>query len=132
MVYALTGRAVAARASFDSARVLLEAMVKTLPEDYGFRMRLGLVYAGLGRYQDAIREGRKGVALLPPSKDAYVGIDNTVDLARIFAAAGEADSAVAYLRPALAVPAIISVAQLRVEPAWDPIRKSAAFQTLVR
>ena len=131
-VYALSGRAAAARASFDSARVLLEAMIKTLPDDYGFQMRLGLVYAGLGRYPDAIREGRKGVALLPPSKDAYVGIDNTVDLARIFAAAGEADSAVAYLRPALAAPAIISVAQLRVEPAWDPIRKSAAFQKLVQ
>jgi Flp pilus assembly protein TadD len=62
-----------ARASYDSARILLEEEVKERPDDHRIRSSLGIVYAALGRKEDAIREGKLGVELFPVSKDAILG-----------------------------------------------------------
>lgn len=120
-----------ARALYDSARAVLERSVRRLPEDYGFHARLGLVYARLERYPDAIREGKKAVDLLPISRDAYFGGNNLINLATIHAAANQVQSAVELLRTALSVPSIISPAGLRIDPDWDPIRSDPAFQQLL-
>jgi serine/threonine-protein kinase len=127
----LAGESGSAKALFDSARVVLESKLRQLPDDYGYHMRLGLAYARLGRYPEAVREGKKGVELLPPARDAYFGMNNVLDLARIYAAAGEPDSAAALLKQALAVPADISPALLRTSPDWDPIKSDPRFQQLL-
>ena len=115
---------------YDSARVLLEANVRRLPDDYGFHGYLGLVYARLGRSTDAVREGQRAVELLPPSRDAMFGVNNVINLARIYAANGQAAEAVEQLKIALAVPAEISHASLKVNPDWNLIRDDPAFQAL--
>ena len=127
----LSGEPRLAAALYDSARVILESKVRQLPDDYGFHTRLGFAYARLGRYAEAIREGKRGVELLPPTRDAYFGMNNVIDLARIYAAATQADSAVALLSQALAVPSAISVTLLRVDPAWAPIRNDPGLQRLL-
>ncbi|MBI5867118.1 MAG: tetratricopeptide repeat protein [candidate division Zixibacteria bacterium] len=73
-----------ARAYFDTALVLLDGELRKRPGDHRIHSALGIVYAGLGRKEDAIREGKKGLELYPISKDAYAGSDRINDLASIY------------------------------------------------
>jgi serine/threonine-protein kinase len=116
---------------YDSARVYFEKKVRQMPDDYGFHARLGLAYARLGRFGEAIREGQKAVELLPPARDAYFGVDNVINLGTIYAIAGKSGKAVEQIASALAVPSTLSVATLRVNPVWDPIRGDPGFRKMV-
>jgi hypothetical protein len=53
------------------------------------------------------------------------------NLAVVYAMLGEADSTVKQLRTLLSVPSIISVPLLRIDPTWDPVRRSRGFQALL-
>jgi len=64
------GRPELARASYDSARVILESWLQENPDDSRAHSALGIALAGLGREAEAVREGRTAVDLLPLSKDA--------------------------------------------------------------
>jgi predicted Zn-dependent protease len=72
-VYGLMGRHDVERAYYDSARRVLDKQVRERPNDPWFRSALGVAYAGLGRSQEAVREGRKAVELLPISLESYRG-----------------------------------------------------------
>jgi hypothetical protein len=111
--------------------VILETSLRTLPNDYGYHGRLGILYARLGMMDAAIREGRRAVELLPPERDAYFGLDNVTNLARIYAAGGHAAPAVEQIRRVQALPSRLTAASLRVDPDWDPIRRDPAFQQLL-
>jgi serine/threonine-protein kinase len=127
----LRGNQPASRAFFDSARVVLEERTAARPDDPALRATLGFTYAGLGRREEAIREGRRAVELRPPSKDTWLGVDMVRSLATTYAMLGEADSAVRQLRLLLQVPSWISVPALRADPTWDPIRRDPDFRALV-
>jgi serine/threonine protein kinase/Flp pilus assembly protein TadD len=125
------GDSAAERASLDEARVVLEAAVRERPEDARIPSALGQVYAGLGRKDDAIREGLRGVELLPYEKEALRGAHRLFDLAGIYAAVGEPELAIDRLEFLLERPTSVSVPWLRVDPLWDPIREHPQFQALV-
>jgi TolB-like protein/Flp pilus assembly protein TadD len=126
------GEAPASRAYFDSAAAVLESRARARPDDPAIRSELALAYAGLGRRELAMREGRRAVELRPPSKDTWFGVDMVRNLAVVYAMLGEADSAVKQLRLLLSVPSWISVPGLRADPTWDPIRRDPGFQGLLR
>jgi tetratricopeptide (TPR) repeat protein len=115
----------------DSARVLLEARVKSRPEDPVFHGRLGIAYAILGRKPDAVREGKAGVELLPLAKDANHGVFPIYFLARIYAMVGEQEAAVEQLGFLLSVPSFLSIPWLRADPTWDLIRANPGFKKLI-
>ena len=117
---------------FDSAATVLEAATQARPEDPALRAELAFAYAGLGRREPAIREGRRAVDLRPPSKDTWLGVDMVRNLAVVYATLGDADSAVRQLRFLLTGPSWISVPGLRADPTWGPIRQSPKFQALLR
>ena len=120
----------AARAYFDSAATILESATRARPEDPSLHADLAIAYAGLARRDDAIREGRQAVALRPPSKDTWLGVDMVRNLAVVYATLGQADSAVAQLKYLLTVPSWISPPALRSDPTWDPIRRNSGFRGL--
>ena len=62
---------------------------------------LGMVYAGLGRKDDAIREGEMAVQALPISKDWERGLDRVVALAQIYLMFGDHDGAIEQVEIAL-------------------------------
>src|SRR3954462_11215825 len=62
-----------ARTNYDAARDKAEAAVRESPEDGPRHALLGLIYAGLGRFDDAKAEAKRAVDLLPESKDAFDG-----------------------------------------------------------
>jgi tetratricopeptide (TPR) repeat protein len=120
-----------ARVYADSGRIALEAKLRDRPDEAFLRARLGYANAVLGRKADAIREGRRAVELRPVSRDALGGTFSTANLARIYTMAGEPDAAIDLIEELLSVPSWSSVHELRVDPAWDPLRGHPRFQRII-
>ncbi|HEX4708791.1 MAG TPA: protein kinase [Candidatus Udaeobacter sp.] len=120
-----------ARAAFIAARAAQEKAVQTQP-NYGPSLCvLGLIDAALGRKEDALREGRRAVELLPVEKDAINGPRMIAQLAMIAAWAGEKDLACEQLAIAIRPPAPITYGQLKLLPFWDPLRSEPCFEKIV-
>jgi serine/threonine-protein kinase len=94
---------------------------------------LSWVYLALDRKTDAINIARRAVELLPLEKDAVLGSGNLAALAEIQAQAGVVKETVENLKKLLSIPAgeTISIARLKIDPVWDPIRNDPAFQELL-
>ena len=116
---------------YDSARVLLEDRIRKFPNDERMHGSLGIAYAGLGKKEDAIREAKRGVELLPVSREAIRGAYRVEELAETYAMVGEYDLAVTQLELLLSAPGEISVPLLRLDPAWSPLRGNLRFQKLI-
>jgi serine/threonine-protein kinase len=126
------GDATAARAAFDSARMLLDSIVAALPEDWRVHAARGLALAGLGRRPEALREARWLQRSEIYRGDAVGGTLLAEDRARILARSGEADAALDEIERLLAGPSWqLSVHSLRLDPRWDPIREHPRFQALL-
>jgi TolB-like protein/predicted Ser/Thr protein kinase/Tfp pilus assembly protein PilF len=131
IIYELESDSARARANWDSSRVILEQKVKELPEEHSVHSALGFAYAGLGRKDDAIREGKLGVELLPISKDAMAGPNRLKDLAVIYVMVGEYDAALDQIEYLLSIPCEFSVPYLRLDPRYDPLRTLPRYQKLL-
>ena len=129
--YALRGDPAKSRMYADTARIVFEQQLKDLPEDAQRHALLGLALAFMGRKADAVREGEHAVALTPTAADGYNGPYYQHQLARIYAMVGEPDKAVDQLERLLQVPYYLSPAWLRLDPAFDPLRKHPRFRKLV-
>jgi len=130
-IYGLMHDGDRARACFDSARVILEHELDIRSDDHRVHSSLGIVYAGLGRKDDALREGKRGVDLFPVSKDAFIGPARMTDLAIIYLMVGEYDSALDQIEYLLSIPSWFSVSLLRLDPRYDPLRKLPRYQKLM-
>jgi serine/threonine protein kinase len=120
-----------ARAAFMAARAEQEKTVRAQP-DYGPALCvLGLIDAALGRKEEALREGRHAVELLPVEKDAINGPLMITYLAMIAAWADDKDLACEKLAIAVRPPSTVSYGQLKLLPFWDPLRGDPRFEKIV-
>ena len=120
-----------ARSAFTAARAEQEKIVQAQP-NYGPALCvLGLIDAGLGRKEEALREGRRAVELLPVEKDSMNGTNMVKYLAAIAAWVGDKDLACEQLASALRRPSSLSYGQLKLMPFWDPLRGDPRFEKLV-
>ena len=129
--YAYQGDTRRARAYADSAVRASGDVLANTPDDAQRRVLLGLALAYAGRKKEAIREGERGVSLLPISKDAYTGPYLQHQLVRIYILAGEPQKAMNLLEPLLDTPYFLSPGWLPVDPTFAPLRKLPRFQALV-
>jgi serine/threonine protein kinase/tetratricopeptide (TPR) repeat protein len=120
-----------AKKYYDEARSLLDAKIQDHHEDARFHSALGIAYAGIGRKEDAIREGKLAVELLPVAKEAWRGLFKVEALAKIYVMVGESDAAIDQLEFLLSVPGELSIPLLRLDPAWDPLRNHPRFKKLI-
>ncbi|MHC4799501.1 MAG: tetratricopeptide repeat protein, partial [Planctomycetota bacterium] len=119
------------QANYESARSILESKIDERPEHARFHSALGVAYAGLGRKEDAIREGKLAVELLPVSKEAMRGPYRVEDLARIYVIVGEHDEAVDRLEFLLSIPSQVTIPLLRLDPVWAPLHNHPRFKKLL-
>jgi len=120
-----------AQAAFTAARAEQEKSIQAQP-NYGPTVCvLGLIDAALGRKQEALREGRRAVELLPVEKDALRGIAMVKYLAMIAAWVGDKDLAYEQLAITIRNPSDLSYGQLKLMPFWDPLRGDPRFEKLV-
>ena len=123
-----------AHAAFTKARLEQEKIVQAQP-DYGPPLCvLGLIDAALGRKEEALREGRRAIELLPVEKDSLGGSQMLVYFAVIAAWAGEKDTALQYLAANAQSASGYDVATygaLKLLPFWDPLRGDPRFEKIV-
>jgi TolB-like protein/Tfp pilus assembly protein PilF len=129
----LGGDLIGAQAEAEKARQLLEERLRERPNDISSMTQLSWVYLALKRNGDAIKLARQAASLLPPEKDVVVGNILLAGLAEMEARTGATAEAIAILRRLLSVPAggSVSIARLKIDPVWDPIRNDPAFQQLL-
>jgi serine/threonine-protein kinase len=116
---------------YESALEMLEHEAGKRPDGDRVHASLGNVYAGLGRTEDAIREAKLAVELIPVSTNAVVGPFRVEDLAFTYALLGERDSAIDQLEYLLSIPSWLSGPLLCIDPRWDPLRDHPRFQALM-
>jgi TolB-like protein/Flp pilus assembly protein TadD len=131
-VYAQRKDAAKAKASYEEARAKAESAVTESPDDGPRHALLGLIYAGLGRCEEAVAEGKRAVELLPEARDAFDGPILVVSRARITMMCGDFDTALALLDRSLQTPSGIMIHELRLDPVWDPLRRDPRFQQMLK
>src|SRR5438128_1156755 len=120
-----------AHLAFTAARVEQEKIVQAQP-DYGPAWcALGVIDAALGRKEEALREGRRAVELLPVEKDAVYGMVMIKYLAMIAAWVGEKDLACEQLAIAIRPLSDVSYGELKLMPWWDPLLGDPRFEKIV-
>jgi serine/threonine-protein kinase len=123
-----------AQLAFTAARAEQEKAIQAQP-DYGPAWCvLGVIDAALGRKEEALREGRRAVELLPVEKDPVNGMVMIKYLAMIAAWVGEKDLACEQLATAVRCPTSgldLSYGELKLMPFWDPLRGDPCFEEIV-
>src|SRR6266704_2423062 len=120
-----------ARAALVKAKDLVQAQLKQSPDSPDLHIQLAKVLAYLGEKDAALTEARRATEILPESKDAFGGPEITEGVAEVYATVGENARAIELLEGLLSRPSPVTVALLKLSPAWDPLRKDPRFQALI-
>jgi len=125
------GDADQARKEYETALPLLAAEVERNAKNRALQHSLlARAYAGLGRKEDALREARHAVEILPISKDHPRGTSIETYRAAVEARVGETDAAIDHIRHLLSIPCYLSPGLLRIDPEWAPLRDDPRFRKL--
>jgi TolB-like protein/class 3 adenylate cyclase len=120
-----------ARSAFAAMRPEQERIVRAAP-DFGPPVCiLALIDAGLGRKEDALRESRRAVELVPLEKDALNGLDMIHYSGIVAAWVGEKDLALQNLAKPAQLPGFVSYGRLKLLPWYDPLRGDPRFEKIV-
>jgi TolB-like protein/Flp pilus assembly protein TadD len=132
------GNAAKARTGFEAARGPIEKIVADSPQDGTRRAQLGLLYAFLGRKEDALREGQRAMDLKPIAHDVIEGAVVEDFYTLICVRLGETDKAIGRIERLLSRPFAvdyadesITISDLRQRWEWDPLRNDPRFQKIL-
>ena len=99
------------------------------PDANGTPTTLALAYAGLGDKERALAQAKQ--AVIDYENDAVNKPQAETVLAQIQARFGDHTAAIAAIPHLLEVPAGLTIANLKLDPLWDPLRKDPRFQKLI-
>jgi len=115
-IHGLMGNRQLEQSYYESALSILKTKIQQRPEDARLHSSLSIAYAGLGKKEEAIREGKRS------------GIRH---LARIYSMVGEYDLAIEKLEYLRTIPGELSIPLLNLDPAWDSLRDHPRFKKLL-
>src|SRR5882757_2662830 len=125
------GDVATAQDAFLAAHAELERTVSEQPGYAPALCVLGLIDAALGRKDEAIREGRRAIEILPITKDSIDGAELVKYMGVIYAWCGEKDLAIEQIEATLKIPSTLSYGNLKLHPNWDPLRGDPRFEKIV-
>jgi serine/threonine protein kinase/tetratricopeptide (TPR) repeat protein len=130
--YALINDTKRLRQCSEEAEKALASQIAQTSDDGQLHMLRGLALAYLGRRDEAIREGERGMALVPVSRDAYTGAYLQHQLVRIYMILGEKEKALDQLEALLKIPYYISSGWLAIDPNFSPLKGQPRFERLLK
>lgn len=116
---------------FNEARLEVEKLVASQPENGPALSVLGVLDAAVGRSDQGLEEGRRALKLLPLSKDSINGALLMQNLALIYTLAGQSEPAMDELEKVLKVPGYLSYGELKLDPLWEPLRGHPRFEKMI-
>jgi eukaryotic-like serine/threonine-protein kinase len=129
-LYHLRGDSALTSVWADSAKQAIKEQLRAVPNDAQLHAFHGLVSAYLGRKAEAIEEGKRAIALLPITMDAFNGPYLQHQLVRIYILTGEPEKALDHLEALLKIPYYLSPGWLRIDPTLNPLRGNPRFERL--
>ena len=125
----MTNDTAGAQAAFTAARAEQEKIVQAQPNFAQGLVFLSLIDAGLGRKEEALREGRRAVELA--KKDPLAAMELAKYLAMTAAWVGDRDFALGQLANIIRRPSNLTYGELKLLPFWDPLRGDPRFEKLL-
>ena len=119
------------RANAEIARAHLTQLLAELPDDDQLHSYLGSALAYLGRKEEALAHGRRGLELARARDTPLTGHYLKLQLVRSHIILGQAEPALDQLEPLLEVPFYLSPGWLSIDPLFDPLRDHPRFQALL-
>ncbi len=134
----IAGDRPSAQETWKQARSELEGFLKEQPDNFVIIGDLGLINAVLGDKAAAMTLAERGLSVMPLDKDVMFGPMPIEILARVGAQTGEPGRVIPALQKLLSIPsasplasnAPLTVALLRLDPMFDPVRNDPGFQKL--
>jgi len=117
------------RADAEIARAEFAQEFESLPDEPQLQIYLGSALAYLGRGEEAVAHGRRGLELTPD--DWFTKPYYQLQLVRIHLILGQPEPALDLLEPLLEVQFYLSPGWLSIDPLFDPLRDYPRFQALL-
>jgi TolB-like protein/Flp pilus assembly protein TadD len=127
----LQGEEPGANPSFAEAREQLNQKVRASPGNALLLSALAIVDALLGHKEEAIKEARRAVEILPMAKDAMDGPGVLANLAVAYAWTDQPDMAFEQLAVLTKTPLGIYYGQLKSDQLWTPLRLDPRYAKLL-
>src|SRR6266446_6772491 len=127
-----------AQAAFAEARLEVEKAVLADTSDGRALSLLAMIYAGLGRQEQAVQEAEHACDLVTFENSGPSAPIVRCNLAVVYAWNGQPDLAISALDPLVSrpagtnLPAQPTYGDFRWNPLWDPLRSDPRFQALVQ
>ena len=135
LAYGLTqhwaGNVEIAQLYFQDAREILEQDLETDPENPDLLIALGEALAHLGAQQSAVRMARRVIEVPPVSNDLFSAPRYRLSAARVLAAAGDYEGAIAELETYLSSPGRYSLNGVLSDPRFDVLLDKPGFSALI-
>ncbi|MGA9852541.1 MAG: tetratricopeptide repeat protein [Gammaproteobacteria bacterium] len=129
-VLQLAGQNGLARSTAMQALTELMKIRQSDADDHVLAYFIANAYAVLGKKDEALQWTHRDVVANSTCSLCKAGAE--ADLAAMQARFGDSDAALAALPHLLTVPNGLTVANLRLDPTWDPLRKDPRFQALLK
>src|SRR2546423_1444340 len=120
------------REAFLKAKGYADKWVSEAPNEAKRHNRQAEALGWLGEKDAAIAEAKRATELLPESVDAFEGPVCTQTLAEIYMIVGEHDKAISIVEGMLDRPTQMTVAILKINPLWDPVRQNPRFIAMLQ
>ena len=133
-VLALAGKGDEAKQAYLAAKAGFEMLRQQQPKSPFVATNLAFTEAGLGNKEAALHEAERAVSLLPATEDPVFGPGMEEALAGVEARVGESERAISRIERLLTTPYgafPLTLATLRFDPTWDPLRSHPRFKALV-
>jgi TolB-like protein/Flp pilus assembly protein TadD len=128
----MLGDQAGAHAAFLKAKEVADKILAAAPNHPKGHERVAEALAWLGEKEGAIAEAKRATELLPESVDAFDGPVCTQTLAQVYQLVGEYDKAIEIVDGLLTRPTQVTVASIRINPIWDPVRQDPRFIAMMK